>query len=164
MLLLFMGLLGGFAFVFLTRLFWFEAEKIEDKRPLVTVAVIVLVAALLALGITGRLHWIGALIAGLLPFLRRGLSLLRFLPVIRALLGRAPLKRRPQPPPPTPSALTAGVAREILGLEEGATRAEIVAAHRKLMQRNHPDQGGSTYIAAQLNDARDLLLEELPKS
>ena len=163
MLLLFMGLLGGFAFVFLTRLFWFEAEKIADKRPIITVAVIVLVVALLALGATGRLNWVSALIAGVLPFVRRGLSLLRFLPIIRRLVGRRPQPTRANPPSAA-NALTAPVAREILGIEDGATRAEIVAAHRKLMQRNHPDQGGSTYIAAQLNEARDLLLDELPKS
>lgn len=159
--LLFIGLLGGVAFVFLTRLFWFEAEKIDDKRPLITIAIALLVIALLALGVTGRLNWIGAIIAGLLPFLRRGIALLRFLPILRSLFPK-----RPNVPPPTHNnpTITATVAREILGLSGNPTRAEIVAAHRKLMQRNHPDQGGSTYIAAQLNEARDLLLNELPKS
>ena len=162
MLLLFMGLLGGFAFVFLTRLFWFEAEKVDDKRPLITVAVITLAIALIVLGTTGRLNWISAVIAGVLPFLRRGLGLLRFLPILKSVFGRPP-SARPQKPPPPAGTLTAPIAREILGVESQATRAEIVAAHRKLMQRNHPDQGGSTYIAAQLNEARDLLLAQLPK-
>jgi len=162
MLLLFMGLLGGFAFVFLTRLFWFQAEKIDDKRPLITIAVVVLVMALIILGATGRLNWISAVIAAVLPFLRRGLGLLRFLPMLKSVFGRPP-KARSQHPPAPRSTLTAPTAREILGVELHATRAEIVAAHRKLMQRNHPDQGGSTYIAAQLNEARDLLLAQLPK-
>lgn len=161
MVLLFIGLLGGFAFIFLTRLFWFEVDKIDDKRPLITAAIVLLVVALLVLGTTGRLNWISALIAGLLPFLRRGMSLLRFLPILRSLF---PKQRHAPPPRANGAAITRGVAREILGLDANATRAEIVAAHRKLMQRNHPDQGGSTYIAAQLNEARDLLLSELPKS
>jgi len=49
-------------------------------------------------------------------------------------------------------------AYQILGLQPGATRADIQLAYRRLIQRVHPDQGGSAYLAAQLNQARDLLL------
>jgi hypothetical protein len=49
-------------------------------------------------------------------------------------------------------------AREILGVGEDAGRAEIDAAYRKLMRRAHPDHGGSTGLASQLNAARDRLL------
>lgn len=51
-------------------------------------------------------------------------------------------------------------AYAILGLPVGASRAEIQAAYRRLIQRLHPDQGGSEYLAACLNQARDLLLGE----
>lgn len=49
-------------------------------------------------------------------------------------------------------------ARQILGVEEGAGKAEIDAAYRRLMQRAHPDHGGSAGLASQLNAARDRLL------
>lgn len=54
--------------------------------------------------------------------------------------------------------MTREKAFEVLGLEPGATADDIRAAHRELMKKLHPDHGGSTWMATQVNAAKDLLL------
>jgi hypothetical protein len=55
--------------------------------------------------------------------------------------------------------LTESEAFEILGLPNTATKDEVVKAHKRLMQRMHPDRGGSDYLAAKINAAKDQLVK-----
>ncbi|HEV7156861.1 MAG TPA: molecular chaperone DnaJ [Caulobacteraceae bacterium] len=98
----------------------------------------------------------GALVVGL-----RGL----WMAAITLILVSLWLGAKPAPPsgkrPATPGGMSLSDARSVLGLAPGADRPAIEAAHRRLMLRAHPDLGGTSGLAAQLNAARDVLLNNL---
>lgn len=72
----------------------------------------------------------------------------------------ASAKNRAQPPPrASGGGMTRSEAYEVLGLAPGASEADIRAAHHRLMRSAHPDSGGSDWLAARINMARDILLD-----
>ena len=98
--------------------------------------------------------------AGLILSVRGGLVV--GVPLLAVSGGLAVIARRRggKPPAQAPTApkMSEADARAVLGVSPNATRKEIQEAYLRLMQRAHPDQGGTTGLAAQLNAARDRLL------
>ena len=122
-------------------------------------------AVLIVLAANGRLAWVLALLGGMIAALARFAPvLIQLFPLLEKLFGKArPGAERhagSDSPPPSRGPMSRAEALQILGLVEGADRDQIIEAHRRLMQKLHPDRGGSDYLAAQINRARQFLLNE----
>ena len=115
------------------------------------------------LALTGRAHWLMGVIAGLIGIASRAVQLAAFFPAFKKLFatvdneatsdhrsradGRADVNE-----------MSRADAASLLGVEFDASPEEIKQAHKTLMQKVHPDRGGTDALAAQLNKAKDILL------
>ncbi|UTW45717.1 DnaJ domain-containing protein [bacterium SCSIO 12696] len=113
---------------------------------------------LVILAVSGRMHWLGVAVAGLVPLFKGLLGLaLRILPLLN-LRRRADSQQGPATPTSQQGNMTEQEAWDTLGLEPGASKEDIVRAHKKLIQKLHPDRGGNDHLAAKINQAKDKLL------
>lgn len=124
------------------------------------------VAGVVALTLTGRIHWIGAVLAACIPLAGRGINLA--MKIIPLWLARKTNTRQEQSQNSTQQSNNSGSmseneAMEVLGLTQPYNKEDIVEAHRKLMQRVHPDRGGSDHLAAKVNQAKESLIKSLTK-
>ncbi len=126
---------------------------------------ILLIGLLIVLFATGKLNGLFAMLGVVIAFLARLTpSILHYAPQLDRLWkmfaggGQQQSNQRADAPVNRSAGMTKAQALEVLGLKSGATREEIVDAHRKLISKLHPDKGGSDYLAAQINLAKKVLI------
>jgi hypothetical protein len=236
------GLIGLTILAIVLRGLWVRAG-LSVRQTILTVGVGLLVLLVVGLAAAGRLNWIVAALAALIPFVRQLVGLGRLVPWLKSLFARNPShpntgsnsasgaastttespffrmtlhhasghmdgeikqgrhqhrflselslvelvglfgdvqdydsqrllesyldhhypewrRNRPNETTAQQTGMSRREALEALGLTDGAAREDIVAAHRRLIQRLHPDRGGSTYLAALLNQAKDVLIDD----
>lgn len=132
----------------------------KRRRTTITLIITLLSLAAVVLTVTGRMHWIGAALTAVLVALRQfGPALLKLFPVFQSLHRQRQREQSGNPPPQKPNnTMSRQDALAVLGLSDPASDDDIIAAHRSLMQKLHPDRGGNDYLAAQINQAKDTLL------
>lgn len=136
----------------LTLARWYATADVKNlKRTLAWLGIGLLALAAGFLALTGRMGAALAALAGLMVWAGRIINLLNMGRQFGGLFGA-------KHPPPSP-AMTEEEALRILGLARGATVEEIKAAHRRIIEQIHPDHGGSDYLAAKVNLAKDFLLK-----
>lgn len=134
-----------------TLIFWLvlklkEADqKVLHKSFRITLFLILSLAVVYA-ALTGRIGIVAASALGLI---------ILFAPKIRRYFAERSTKKY------LPRDMTSSEAAQILNIQEDASESEIQKAYHQLIAKNHPDHGGSKYIAQQLNQARDLLIKKI---
>ncbi len=136
---------------------WYQrADKTHRNRSLISILLYGTAAALLILVLTGRISWLFALFSAAVPWINRALMAKRIWYQFNQ--SRQTNNQTNQAHPATPAQMTPEQAREILNISASASKQDIIDAHRKLIQKIHPDRGGSDFLAAQINQAKDTLL------
>ncbi len=138
---------------------WYRrADKTQRNRSLISILLYGIAAALLILVLTGRIPWLFALFSAAVPWIYRALT-------VKQMWNRFNQSRhnnthRGESRSSTIAKMTREQAYKILDLPVGASQQDIIDAHRRLIQKVHPDRGGSDFLATQINQAKDILLNQ----
>ncbi len=145
-------------------LLWYKlktAKGEQRKKLLIKIVIGGILAVLTLLAATGKLNVVIAALGALAAMIPKLLSYLRYLPFLSQLFAKNKQHTQQQNGSQQARAqksMSREEALAILGLKEGASKDEIIAAHKRMMQKVHPDRGGSDHLAAQINKAKDTLL------
>ena len=133
------------------------------RRKKIQYGIYALIIIMIILVITGRMHWVAAAITALIPILQKLFILgLRFFPFLSKFYQYKEQSTQKTSTKPNQSKMDLEEALKIFGLEQSPlTEKEIIQRHRELIQKIHPDRGGSDYLAAQINTAKDVLINQL---
>ncbi|WP_297790486.1 DnaJ domain-containing protein [uncultured Marinobacter sp.] len=157
------------AAVFVILKQWGALSAEKKKTAVWKMALVIGGAVLLFLVLTGRVHVLTAAVAALVPLLRKLPALLKFTPMVNRMYrqqrqsgndgagaggarsGDAGQRTGAEP-------MSVREACDVLGVSPDCSEDEVIMAHRRLMQKIHPDRGGNDYLAAQVNEAKATLL------
>ncbi len=132
------------------------ATTLRGRGGVLLLAVLILLAVLAHSWLVPLLGAAGAVVARSLPYLPR------LWPLLERIWQQNQFRHQSEAENPASGASAMPSSRaeayEVLGLKPGATEKEVIAAHRRLMQKVHPDRGGSDFLAAQINRAKEILL------
>lgn len=145
-LLLIIGVLLG---LYALYRFFLRADVRQIKALLLTLLAVSLCVALVFLALTGRLPAALAIVVALVPVMAG---------IWRE--ARKPKNGSAESSPSSSSIMTRKDALDVLGLDEDAGEEDIHNAYKTLMKKVHPDQEGSGWMAAKLNEAKDFLLKD----
>ena len=160
MVIIILWILGIFIIAMLIKTL-LQRASITGKPLLLLMTTVVILLAVLALILSGLWPVAMSLLGGLAVY---GRPILRAFGLWQTVKRFRKLNANSNSNANNPSQSTASMdkdqARKILEVEANASKEDIIMAHKRLMAKNHPDKGGSTYLASQINQARDMLLNE----
>lgn len=136
---------------------WFLTSPAETVSAQIRKSLwLILGLGLILLAITGKLNIIFAFIGSAIPILAKNLpNLFRLFGLVKTIKSTQQQTSTKAPA----LKMDRQQALDILGLNKQASKQEIIEAHKRLMQKNHPDKGGSEHLAQQINQAKQLLLK-----
>jgi len=112
----------------------------------------------LGLVLAGRAHWLMGILAALLALAGRVAQFAQYMPLFKKLMGDEPAPSEGDSVVAATSGMSKQKAADILGVDLNSEPDDIRMAHKRLMQKIHPDRGGSDALAKQINQAKEVLL------
>lgn len=129
----------------------------ERKSFLIKAGLWALAVVVVGLVVMGRAHWLMGVLAAFLALAGRVAQFAQYVPMFKKLFGQQDQQMPPNAAPANQQ-MTREQAADILGVDVNASNEDVRLAHKKLMQKIHPDRGGSDALAKQINQAKDILI------